>query len=194
MSSSLEIFPLTLKTQLSISISLIYSTQNITLHCLLISQQHNVPFHDDIFLSHKLDARQWGRGVSLPYLYDQIRILSTMICSAHSYLTSPIIFTFIALIWSALFDLILLLLFNLFALIRSTQFRPLWSDLIQSDSIQSNLICSLLFDTITMIWSDPIYFAHSSPIKSAHSLALPCSDISNTLLGTYNFSLKLTLG
>ena len=52
---------------------------------------------------------------------------------------------------SDMFDLIHLLQYNLFALIQYTHIFSLWSDLIQSD-----LIWSLLFDTLTLIRSNTI--------------------------------------
>ena len=114
------------------------------------------------FPSTKLDARQWEGGGS-----------SSMISHLFSPQTSllwPILSNILARKRSALFNLILLLLSNIFSLIRSTQIFSVWSDLIQYNSIQPDIIFSIIFDPLNFICSDYLYSAHSNQIQSDCSL------------------------
>ena len=78
--------------------------------------------------------------------------------------------TLLVIIRSAMFNPVLLLLSNMFDLIQSNQICSLWSDIIQSDPIQSNIIFSLLFDPLTMFCYDPRQFGQPKPIQPAISL------------------------
>ena len=78
--------------------------------------------------------------------------------------------TILSIIQSDLFNMILLLLSNLSALIKSTHICSLWYYLIQSDPIQSNLIFSFFFDPLTLLCSDSVYSDHYKSIQSSCSL------------------------
>ena len=91
-----------------------------------------------------------------------------------------------------MFDLILLLISNMFSLIWFTHICSLLSDIIQSYMILYNIIFLLIFDTLTPFWSDTLYSDISNPSQSNPIcfLALPCSDLSAHILGTSHFSLN----
>ena len=109
-------------------------------------------------------------------------------------LVFSIISAILALIRSSLFDPILLLQYDLFSMIRSTQILSIlsdliwsyliWSDLVWFYLIWSDLILSFLFDLLTPLWSYYIYSTLITPIQSNPIclIALTCSALSIPLL------------
>ena len=97
-----------------------------------------------------------------------IKYIPSMIWSDQNDLIWSDISIILSKILSTLFDLILFLQYNMFALINPLRYAH--SDLIWFNPIQSNLTCSLNFDPLTPICSNTIYYYHSNPIQYDRSL------------------------
>ena len=125
-----------------------------------------------IYLSPKLDSCQWEGYASLLSVIpiSMVQYSPSPLWSTHLYMLCSIPPTIIDIIISIMFDIILFLLSILFYMIRSIQLCPLWSDMILFNPIKYDLICSLLFDPLTPIFSDTLYSDQYNPIQSDRSL------------------------
>ena len=97
---------------------------------------------------------------------------TSLLCSSHPDMLWYILSTLLSLIRSTLFDTLCLIQSNLFALIWSTNILSLWSDLIQSNAIQSNIMLSLIFYPLTLLCYKNLYFDHSNTVQYS-CLVLP---------------------
>ena len=118
-----------------------------------------------IRLSTKLDNWRLGGGggyLSILFMWDisLIKYSPSLIFSYHPSLLCPLLSTTISHIISDMFNLILLLLSNIFSLIRSTHIFSLLSDMIQPNTIQSDLIFPLVFYKLITCLSFFCFYLH----------------------------------
>ena len=118
-----------------------------------------------------------GRARGYPYLISMLPVFLIKYAPSptwydHLFLILSLLSTLLNLIRFALFNMILLLWYNILALIRSTEilFSLIWYDSNRSNPIPSDIIFSIPFDTLTLLCSDSLYSAHSIQIQSSCSL------------------------